>query len=53
MSRRALWCPACGSLQRSLLGFMWQIMCAFWAVGFIVAAIGWVILKLAELAGGS
>ena len=52
MSRRALWCPACGSLQRSLLGLMWQIMCAFWAVGFIIAAIGWLILKLAELAGG-
>ena len=52
MSRRALWCPACGSLQRSLIGLMWQIMCAFWFVGFIVAAIGWVILKLIELVAG-
>ena len=31
---------------------MWQIMCAFWFVGFIVAAIGWVILKLIELVAG-
>jgi DNA-directed RNA polymerase subunit RPC12/RpoP len=53
MSRRALWCPACGSLQRSLIGLMLQIMCAFWVVFFILSAIGWVILKLIELVTGS
>ena len=52
MSRRALWCPACGSIQHSLAGLIFQIMGAFWLVTGVVALIGWLILKLGEMIGG-
>lgn len=50
MSQRALWCPACGSIQRSLFGLLWKISAAWGLVWLLFAALGWFILKLIEAA---
>jgi hypothetical protein len=49
MSRRALWCPACGSIQRSLFGLLFQIASTLALVWLVFVALGWLILKLIEL----
>jgi hypothetical protein len=51
MSQRALWCPACGSIQRSLFGLLWEIATTLGFIWLLFAVIGWLILKLAEAAG--
>ena len=48
MSRRALWCPACGSIQRSLFGLLFEIACTMALVWGVFAGISWLILKLIE-----
>jgi DNA-directed RNA polymerase subunit RPC12/RpoP len=50
MSRRALWCQQCGSLQRSLFWLVWNITCEFWVVAAILGIIGWTILQIIHAA---
>jgi hypothetical protein len=45
-------CPACGSIQRSLFGLLWQIAATWALVWLVFAVIGWLILKLVELVAG-
>jgi len=53
MSRRALWCPACGSIQRSLFGLIFQIAGTMALVWLVFVALGWLILKLIESVSGN
>jgi len=53
MSRRALWCPACGSIQRSLFGLLWTIAATWGLVWLVFGVLGWLILKLIEAAGAA
>jgi DNA-directed RNA polymerase subunit RPC12/RpoP len=50
MSRRALWCPACGSIQRSLFGLLFEVAGTLALVWLAFAVLGWFILKLIEAA---
>lgn len=51
MSRRALWCPTCGSIQRSLFGLLFDIACTLGLIWFLFAVIGWLIVQLMDKLG--
>jgi hypothetical protein len=53
MSRRALWCPACGSIQRSLFGLLFYIASTLAAVWLVFGILGWLIMKLMETLGAA
>jgi hypothetical protein len=53
MSRRALWCPSCGSIQRSLFGLLFNIACTLALVWLVFGLLGWLILKLMETLGAA
>jgi DNA-directed RNA polymerase subunit RPC12/RpoP len=52
MSKRALWCPACGSIQRSLFGLVWEITGAMALVWLVIGVTLWLVGKLIERALG-
>ena len=52
VSRRAFWCPACGSMGESLFWKIWEIMAAFWLVNLVVAVLAFLIWKLFEALAG-
>jgi len=52
VSRKSLFCPACGAFERGLFRNIWRIVSTFWLVSLIFAVLGLIIWKLFEAVGG-
>jgi hypothetical protein len=46
ISKRAFWCPSCGSMGKSLFWKIWEIVCAFYLVTLVFGLIAFLIWKL-------
>jgi hypothetical protein len=49
ISKRALWCPSCGSMGKSLFWKVWDVVAAFYLLTLIFEIIGFPLWKLAEM----
>ena len=46
ISKRAFWCPSCGSMGKSLFWKIWEIVGTFYLVTLVVGIIGFLFWKL-------